>query len=105
MERPLKSIFLSCSLSFLLAAVVLASATGCASAFFGPDWPATPNYIDTVIVSENERTGEKFLANGMVLDQRIEYFQYTNQVGVGDRVRLHFDSTNYLRRVYRLPPY
>lgn len=67
------------------------------------NWDDEEYSVHTQIVGQNTRTGELFLANRMVLDQRIEHFVFVDQVGVGDRVRLVFDDTNYLRRVYRLP--
>ena len=67
------------------------------------EWEDREYSIDTVVVGSNPQTGEFFLANRMTLDQRIENFVYVDPVSVGDRVRLVFDDTNYLRRVYRLP--
>lgn len=67
------------------------------------DWDDARYHIDTVVVGENVQTGQMLLANGMFLDQRVERFVFVDQVGVGDRVRLVFDDTNFLRRVYRLP--
>lgn len=67
------------------------------------NWDDEEYSVHTQIVGQNTQTGELFLANRMVLDQRIEHFVFVDQVGVGDRVRLVFDDTNYLRRVYRLP--
>jgi hypothetical protein len=67
------------------------------------DWDDREYHIDTEVIAANPQTGELFLANRMTLDQRIEQFVFVHPVGVGDRVRLVFDDTNYLRRVYRLP--
>jgi hypothetical protein len=67
------------------------------------DWDDREYHIDTEVIAANPQTGELFLANRMILDQRIEQFVFVHPVGVGDRVRLVFDDTNYLRRVYRLP--
>ncbi|MFN3226519.1 MAG: hypothetical protein ACE360_09770 [Hyphomicrobiales bacterium] len=67
------------------------------------DWDDREYHIDTEVIAANPQTGELFLANRMILDRRIEQFVFVHPVGVGDRVRLVFDDTNYLRRVYRLP--
>jgi hypothetical protein len=67
------------------------------------EWEDREYHIDTVVTGANRQTGAFVLANGMTLDQRIEHFVFVNPVSVGDRVRLVFDDTNYLRRVYRLP--
>ncbi|MEQ8658490.1 MAG: hypothetical protein RIC24_14405 [Hyphomicrobiales bacterium] len=67
------------------------------------NWDNEDYSVETQIVGQNAQTGALFLANRMVLDQRIEHFVFVDQVGVGDRVRLVFDDTNFLKRVYRLP--
>ncbi|MEM6711249.1 MAG: hypothetical protein AAF590_03100 [Pseudomonadota bacterium] len=55
--------------------------------------------IDTQIVAGDPSTGVFRLANGMILDQRIERFVIRDPLAVGNRVRLRFDGTNFLRRV------
>jgi hypothetical protein len=85
-----------------LCLLALAWQAGAVSAGFW-DWEDREYHIDTQVIGENPQTGELFLANRMILDQRIERFVIVTPVAVGDRVRLVFDDTNYLRRVYRLP--
>ena len=63
------------------------------------DWETEVYIIDTRIVGHDPATGAYRLANGMQLDQRVERFILVEPVRVGDRVRLIFDDTRFLRRV------
>ena len=63
------------------------------------DWETEVYIIDTRIIGYDGATGAYQLANGMQLDQRIERFILFEPLHVGDRVRLIFDDTRFLRRV------
>ena len=55
--------------------------------------------VDTQIVDINQSAGLIKLANGMTLDQSLEYFAMPRGAATGDKVRVTFTDTNELDRV------
>ncbi|WP_375573127.1 hypothetical protein ABWH92_06210 [Ahrensia marina] len=79
---------------FALALIASSFAVGAAAPALADS--NNDRYVDTAIV--DVAPGQLELANGMKLDQDIEYFAMP-QAAAGDKVRIIFTDTNELKQV------